>query len=126
MTVCGSGNAKKKKIYKKKDNFVSITNTMSASLVYRQVYNATSVYNPSVSSTPCSLSYHEAAGDIGLEDFIKGALGERAAVEGEDLRHVAQTVFIMSAALYCQGGLGVVGAGFVLRCTRRIEYTVQL
>ncbi len=88
--------------------------------------NGTSVYNPSVSSIPSGLSYQEAAGDIWLEDFIKGALGEGAAAEGEDLGHVAHTVFIMSAALYCQRGLGVVGAGFVLCCTRRAEYTVQL
>lgn len=82
--------------------------------------------NPSASSATCGSSYHEATGDIWLEDFIKGALGVGAAVEGEDLGHVAQTVFIMSAALYRQRGLGVVGAGFVISCTRRVEYTVQL
>lgn len=79
----------------------------------------------SAPSTPSSLSYHEATADIWLEDFIKGALGEGAAVEGEDLRHIALTVFIMSAALYCQSSLGVVGARFVLFCARRVEYTAQ-
>lgn len=59
-------------------------------------------------SFPSSHPYHEATADIWLEDFIEGALGEGAAVEGEDLRHVAHTVLIISAALYCQRGLGVV------------------
>lgn len=81
---------------------------------------------PPVSSIPSSRSYHEAAGDIWLEDLIKGALGEGAAVEGEDLRHVAQAVFIVSTALYRQRGLGIVGAGSVLCRTRRVEYSVQL
>lgn len=86
-------------------NFVRVANNL--------VYDAISVYKPSVSAPFC-LSYHEATGDIWLEDFVKGAFGEGAAVEGENLRHVAHTVFIMSASLYCQKGLGVVGAGFVL------------
>ena len=79
-----------------------------------------------MSSSPSSLSHHEAAADIGLEDFIEGALGEGAAVEGEDLRHVAQTVFVLSAARHCHRGQGVVGTGIILCCTRRAEYTVQL
>lgn len=83
------------------------------------------VHTEPLTSIPSSRTYHEATGDIRLEDVIKGAPGEGAAVEGEDLRHVAQAVFIMSTASYCQRGLGVVGLGFVLFRTRRVEYTVQ-
>lgn len=44
------------------------------------------------------LSHHEAATDIGLEDFIKRAVGVGATVEGEDLRHVPHAVLIMASA----------------------------
>lgn len=71
-------------------------------------------------------SYHETSGDIWLEDFVKWALGEGTAVEGEDFRHVTQTVFIVSAAMYCHRSMRVVGAGFVLYCTWRVEYTAEL
>lgn len=78
-----------------------------------------------VQSVTASASYHEVPADIWLEDFVKGALGEGAAVEGENLRHVAQAVFIMSGALYCQGHLGVVRAGSLLRRAGRVEYIIQ-
>lgn len=79
-----------------------------------------------ISFVSSSVSYHEATGDIWLKDFVKGALGEGTAVEGENLWHVAQTVFIVSAALHCQRSLGVVGAGFVACCTWRVECSVEL
>lgn len=84
------------------------------------------MFNHSLPSFPASRSYHKASGDVWLEDVIKGAPGEGAAVEGENLRHVAQAVLIMSAASYCQRCLRVVGLGFVLLCTRRAEYTAEL
>lgn len=74
---------------------------------------------------PCSCSYHEVTSDIWLEDLIKGAPGEWAAVKVEDLRHVVQAVVIMPTASYYQRGLGVVGRGFVLFSTGRVEYPVQ-
>lgn len=74
---------------------------------------------------PCSCSYHEVTSDIWLEDFIKGAPREWAVVKVEDLRRVVQAVVIMSTALYYQRGLGVVGGGFVLFSTGRVEYPVQ-
>ena len=81
------------------------------------MHDAGSEYNRCESSVSSSLSYHEATGDIWLKDFVEGALGEGTTVEGEDLGHVAQTVFVMSATLYSQRRRGV-GAGFVLACTR--------
>lgn len=76
-------------------------------------------------SRPSRRSYHEATGDIGLENVIEGALGEVAAVEGEDRRHVAQAVFIMPTPLDFHRGHRVVRLGFVLFRARRVEYAVQ-
>lgn len=73
-----------------------------------------------------SVSYHETSSDIRLEDPVERALGEGTALEGEDFRDVTQTMFIMSSALYCHRGRRVIGAGFVLCCTRGLKYSVQL
>lgn len=66
-------------------------------------------------------SYRKASGDVWLEDTIKGALGEPAAVEGKDLGHVARAVFVMSAPVDRQRGLGVGGLRPVFFWTRRIK-----
>lgn len=71
-------------------------------------------------------SYHVAAADIWLKDFVEGALREGTAVKGEDLGHVAQTVFVMPPALHRQRRLGVVGAGFEALCARGVEYAAEL
>ena len=73
-----------------------------------------------------SLSYHEATGDVWLKHFVEGAAGERAAVEGEDLGHVAHALFVMSAALKRHRGLRAVGAGLVLHCARGVEYSAEV
>lgn len=71
-------------------------------------------------------SYHEAAGHVGLKDVIEGAVREGAAVEGEDLGNIAHTLLILSAAVYEQRTLRFIGARFVLGCTWRVEYALQI
>ena len=68
------------------------------------------------------LTHNEASCHIGLEDSVKGTLGERTAVEGEDLSHIAQAVLIVSGALHCRCHQRVIGRGPVLCSARGVEH----
>lgn len=66
-------------------------------------------------------SYHEAASDVWLENVVEGAVGEVAAVVGEDGRHVAQTLLVPTAAPDRHRGLRLGQLGLVLLCARGVE-----
>lgn len=70
-------------------------------------------------------SYHEAASDVWLENVIKGAVGEVAAVVGEDGRHVAQALLVVAAAPDRHRGLRLVAPGLVRLSARGVEQAAR-
>lgn len=69
--------------------------------------------------------YHEAASDVWLENVIEGAVGEVAAVVGEDGRYVAQALLVVAAAPHRHRGLRLVPLGLVLLRARGVEQAAQ-
>lgn len=70
-------------------------------------------------------TYHEATSDVWLENVVEGAVGEVAALVGEDGRYVAQALLVVAAALHRHRGLRLVPLGLVLRCARGVEQAAQ-
>lgn len=66
-------------------------------------------------------SYHEATSDVWLENVVEGAVGEVAAVVGEDEGHVAQALLVVAAAPDRHRGLRLVPPGLVMLRARRVK-----
>ena len=67
------------------------------------------------------LTHHKASSHVGLEDSIKGALGVRAVLKGEQLLYVVQAAPVVSCPHYSYRPLGVKVGWFVALSAGRIK-----